>query len=198
MIFVPNAAGDIERYYLNTWVKLSEFGDKLFFIQYCDASKVTGEDDNGDYFELLLDEDYPYSVDYVLPHKSVFQWKDRAVMLQRIPARQYRRGLCSGNTQIVDCQTGERVVLSKNLLKAFVNKQRFSPFSAAFAAKSKMKSVALSPRMWFQRASGMVYIDFTQVAKYDYETKKITMIKPIFLPEIMQHMVDNNEHYEVI
>ena len=119
-------------------------------------------------------------------------------MLQRIPARQYRRGLCSGNTQIVSCYSGEKINMGIALLKAFVNKQRFSPFSAAFAAKSKLKSVALSPRMWFHRGQARVYIDFTPVAQYNYETKQLTILNKMFLPEIMQHMVDHNETYEVI
>jgi len=197
MMFTESNHNDIERYYHQTWVKLPEFGDKLFFIQNVYSNKVTGIDENGDYFELLLDDDYPYAVDYVLPHKAIFQWKDRAVMLQRIPARQYRRGLSTGNTQVVQCDDGERIALSTNLLKAFVEKQRFSPFSMAFNAKGKIRSIALSPRMWFQRSSGYICIDFQRVAKFDYETKKITMMRPIFRPEIMQHMIDNNEMYEV-
>lgn len=198
MIFTSSNASDIERYYYQTWIKLPEFGDKLFFVQNVSSEMVTGTDDNGDYFELLLSDEAPYPVEYVLPHKAIFQWKERAVMLQRIPARQYRRGLSSGNTKVVDCSTGESISLTTNLLKAFVSKQRFSPFSAAFAAKSKMKSVALSPRMWFHRSLGRVCVDFTPVAQYDYETKRLTMLLPIFLPEIMQHMVDNNELYEVV
>ena len=197
MDFVHSNWRDIQKYYENTYVKFSEFGDKLFYINYVDPNKVAGVDDENTAFELFLSDSAPYMVNYLLPHKAVFQWKDSVYLLQRIPARQYRRGLCSDNTMITNVATGTRLDIGFNSLKAFVGKPSYSSFSNAFNTKAKTKAVALSSRMSYLR-SGYILIDSHKIAQFDYNTKKILMLHKIFLPEIMQHMVDHNEHYEVI
>lgn len=197
MDFVHSNWRDIQKYYENTYVKFSEFGDKLFYINYVGPDKVAGVDDENTAFELFLSDSAPYTVNYLLPHKAVFQWKDSVYLLQRIPARQYRRGLCSDNTMITNVTTGTRLDIGFNSLKAFVGKPSYSSFSNAFNTKAKTKAVALSSRMSYLR-SGYILIDSHKIAQFDYNTKKILMLHKIFLPEIMQHMVDHNEHYEVI
>jgi hypothetical protein len=188
---------DIRKYYEHTYVKFNEFGDKLFYIAEVGPSIIRGIDDTQTDFELYLSDDAPYYLDYLLPHKAVFQYKDSVALLQRIPARQYRRGLCSDNTQILNVASGSKYDLGFPTLKAFVSKPSYASFSEAFNCKAKVKAVALSNRMTYMR-TGQILIDHTTVAHYDYTTKKITMARPIFLPEIMQHMVDHNEVYEVI
>ena len=197
MDFVHSNWRDIQKYYENTYVKFSEFGDKLFYINSVGSDKVAGVDDENTAFELFLSNSAPYMVNYLLPHKAVFQWKDSVYLLQRIPARQYRRGLCSDNTMITNVTTGTRLDIGFNSLKAFVGKPSYSSFSNAFNTKAKTKAVALSSRMSYLR-SGYILIDSHKIAQFDYNTKKILMLHKIFLPEIMQHMVDHNEHYEVI
>ena len=197
MDFVHSNWRDIQKYYENTYVKFSEFGDKLFYIQHVGPEKVSGTDDENTTFELYLSDAVPYTVNYLLPHKAVFQWKDSVFLLQRIPARQYRRGLCSDNTMITNIATGKGMDITFNSLKAFVSKPNYSSFSNAFNTKAKTKAIALSPRMSFLR-SGEILIDNKKIAQFDYTSKKILLLYKIFLPEIMQHMVDHNEHYEVV
>ena len=198
MEFTSSNYQDIDRYFQGTYVKFDEFGDRLFFIEQVTPTAVHGRDEDGTVFELALDNSIPYSVNYILPHKAVFQYKDNAHIMQRIPARQYRRGLCSNNCQVVNLGTGSKVELTFSLLKAFVTKQQYFSFHKAFNAKGKLKTVALSSRMSFLRPTGGIFVDMTQVATFDYETKKITMLYKEFLPEIMQHMVDHNDTYEVL
>ena len=197
MDFVHSNWRDIQKYYENTYVKFAEFGDKLFYIGYVGPDKVAGTDDENTAFELFLSDAVPYTVNYLLPHKAVFQWKDSVYLLQRIPARQYRRGLCSDNTMITNVATGTRLDIGFNSLKAFVGKPSYCSFNQAFTGKGKTKAVALSSRMTYLR-TGWILIDSHKVAQYDFNSKKIIMIHKIFLPEIMQHMVDHNEHYEVL
>jgi len=197
MEFISSNWRDIDKYYTGTYVKFNEYGDKLFHIDHVNPNVVEGEDDTGTNFQLFLSDSAPYTVNYLLPHKATFQWNDSVYMLQRIPARQYRRGLCSDNTQIINIATGSRVDISFKSLKAFVSKPMYSSFSAAFNSKAKTKAVALSPRLTYIR-SGLILVDQVRVASFDYNTKKIHMIHKIFLPEIMQHMMDHNETYEVV
>lgn len=197
MNFMSSNWRDIQKYYEGTYVKFTEFGDQLFYISHVRPDSISGIDDDDTAFEMYLSDDMPYVVDFTLPHKATFQWKDSVYLLQRIPARQYRRGLCSDNTMITNVATGTSVDVGFQSLKAFVSKPSYSSFSNAFNTKAKTKAVALSPRMTYLR-SGSILIDNKKIAVFDYDTKKISMIHKIFLPEIMQHMVDHNEHYEVI
>lgn len=197
MDFTSSNWRDIQKYYECTYVKFSEFGDRLFYIQQVRPDGISGIDDEQTAFEMYLSDAAPYTVNYLLPHKATFQWKDSVYLLQRIPARQYRRGLCSDNTMITNVATGVKIEIGFNSLKAFVSKPCYSSFSNAFNTKVKTKAIALSPRMTYLR-SGFILIDSHKVAQFDYTTKRILMIHKLFLPEIMQHMVDHNEQYEVI
>lgn len=197
MEFTSTVWRDIEKYFRHTYVKFDEYGDKLFYITEVSPEYVSGLDEEKTNFQLFLSDASPYTVNYILPHKAVFQYKDSVYSLQRIPARQYKRGLCEDNTQIVNVATGQKQELTFDILKAFVNKPQYSSFSAAFNTKIKTKAVALNSRMSFMR-TGAILVDSTQVAKYDYTTKKISINHKIFLPEIIQHMVDYNETYEVV
>lgn len=197
MEFTSSNWRDIQKYYEGTYVKFTEFGDRLFYIAQVRPEGISGIDDEDTAFELYLSDAYPYTVNYLLPHKATFQWKDSVYMLQRIPARQYRRGLCSDNTQITNVATGNNVDVNFQSLKAFVSKPSYSSFSNAFHSKAKTKAIALSPRMTYLR-TGWILIDNRKIAQFDYNSKKITLLYKIFLPEIMQHMLDHNEHYEVI
>jgi hypothetical protein len=197
MDFMSSNWRDIQKYYESTYVKFAEFGDKLFYIQRVREEMIQGIDDTDTAFELYLSDDHPYAVNYLLPHKATFQWKDSVYVLQRIPARQYRRGLCADNTMLTNVATGNNTDISFNALKAFVSKPQYSSFGQAFNSKEKTKAIALTNRMTYLR-TGYILFDQKRVASYDHDRKVIKMVHKIFLPEIMQHMVDHNEHYEVL
>ena len=81
MLFKSSNANDIEKYYYNTYIKFKEFGDRLFYIQGVTSEKVFGLDENDDYFELLLSDEAPYEVDYILPNKACFSYSDTVYQL---------------------------------------------------------------------------------------------------------------------
>lgn len=180
---------DINRYYRNTYVKFKETGDTLFYIRDVRPEGVRGTDENGTEFELCLNFDDPYEVDYVLPNKSYFQFAKRACLLQRIPAKQYRRGVCSDNVRITALtRTGglSDVNVTFDSLKAFVSKQAFPSLRTVLLQKSKPLSVALSPRFAYVPDMGVVYCDQTAVAQINRKDKTIMVLRPIFKPEIMK------------
>jgi hypothetical protein len=98
---------------------------------------------------------------------------------------------------LTNVATGNNTDISFNALKAFVSKPQYSSFGEAFNSKEKTKAIALTNRMTYLR-TGYILFDQKRVASYDHDRKVIKMVHKIFLPEIMQHMVDHNEHYEVL
>ena len=139
-------------------------------------------------------DDHPYEVDYVLPNKSFFQLSKSACLLQRIPAKQYRRGLCNENTRITRIgKTGNLVSLdlSFDVLKAFVSKQTFPSLATVLIKKAPI-SVALSPRFAYVPEISAILADLNIVAYVDKKEKKINMVHQIFKPEV-QELAKNTE-----
>jgi hypothetical protein len=194
---------DIERYFSQTWVKFHEFGDKMFFISNVKPSGLTGIDEDGVDFLLELHDDQPYNLEYVLPHKAVFQYGNRAVMMLRVPAKQYRRGLCSENTRCIYPDThgdgSSAIGITEKVLKAYTNKDKYCSFTEAFKTKKeKRTSIALSPRMLAVKKSGAIYVDTTHVATYNRELNSIIVIKPNFKEDMLRHVQAFNDDMEVV
>jgi len=184
MFFQQSNVPDIEKYFRNTFIKLKEFGDELFFVNHVGSCAVLGKDQSGEDFELILSDAMPYEVDYVLPSRSVFQSGNRVSMLQRIPARQYKRGLCSDNTQLVDVYTGEKLPVDMDTLVGFVNKPRYTTFDEIIRKKVG-KSVALNSRFSYHTADGSIRCDLKPIGLVETSTKTIKVNK-LFEPEIKQ------------
>lgn len=197
MLFTTSSAQDIDKYFRGSYVKFKEFDDRLFLIKDVSGRTVTGVDQDDQEFTLYLSNQHPYEVDYILPNRAVFQYKDKAVMLQRIPARQYKRGLCSDNTQILSLETGERLPVSFAVLKAFVTKQQYFTFAEAIRRKGKAKSFALNSRMSYFYSSNSIHVDAQPIGHYSKESKKL-FIHPLFVEDVRSQLKDNNETIEVI
>ena len=198
MIFNSSNYDDINRYYKNTYVKFKETGDTLYYIRSVHREVVRGTDETGTEFELWLSDDHPYEVDYILPNKSYFQYKKRACMLSRIPARQYQRGLSAGNTRIQAMSRSggvSNVELDFALLMGFVSKQQFPKIDRAVVNRAKEASIALSPRFAYVPDVKQIYADWVLVAEVNVEEKKIIVRHPIFLPELKE--LATNTEYKV-
>lgn len=191
MIFVPSSANDIERYYLHTYVKFQETGDRLFFIEGVSKHKVSGTCDDDTPFDLYLSDEFPYEVSYVLPNKSYFQVNEHAYLMERKPAKQYKRGLCGENVSISRHRGGTEFMncmIGFGLLKAFVAKQAFYTLKDAFLNADKKSSVAVSSRMMYVPKGGRLFIDKTQIATIrghkGTSAKTIELHQPIFREEV--------------
>jgi hypothetical protein len=187
MRFSSDNYEDIQRYYRSTYVKFQECGERLFYIRDVHHEIVRGTDEDGTEFELYLNHDDPYEVDYVLPNKSYFQFAKRACMLQRIPAKQYRRGICTENVRLTALtKTGglSNVELSFASLKAFVSKQAFPSIKTVLTMKNKPLSVAISPRFAFVPETGDIFADQLRVAVVNKKEQKITILQPVFRKEV--------------
>lgn len=194
MNFVPSTRQDIDKYFRGSYMKFTEYGDMLFHVNYIDAHEIRGTTEEGREFRLYLKEDCPYEVNYILPHKSFFQWKDQAYLLQRLPHRQWHRGCTAQNTGIFYLNPENGLPLSTTLtfenLRAYVNKQKFFTLSQALASNNV--SCALSKRMMFLCTNKTIYVDFIPVASVK-TGNKIEMIRPLFKEEIVSLLKETLE-----
>jgi hypothetical protein len=187
MLFSPETFEDIHRYYRHTYVKFPERGDELFYIRNVERNKLTGQHESGDEFELYYSNEKPYNVEFVLPRKSFFQHKNRAYLLQRIPAKQYNRGINANNTLIQSLNktgglTGHDIGF--DLLKAYVAKPAFPTFDKAVTSKGKLVSVAMSPRFAYVPETRGIFADHICVAFVDHPNHKVVVTHQVFMPEI--------------
>lgn len=184
MQFIPENRDDIGRYYRGTYVKFRETGDALFYVKHVGEDKVSGVGSEGTPFELLLHADFPYEVDYILPRKSYFQYGQYACLLQRIPAKQYQRGISEGNTVIQTLGNGNgQVGITFDSLGAFVAKQAFLSLSQALEEKDKT-SVVLSPRLGFICATRKIFADTKAIGQVKLKEKTIQSYHKLFRPEL--------------
>jgi hypothetical protein len=203
MQFTPANRNDIAKYYMHTFVKFKEHAiekqlnpDTLFLIEAVDHQKVSGKCETGDQFVIWLSETYPFEADYVLPHKSFFQLGDNAVLLERIPAQQYYRGLSPENTQMTylagAAVAPKKLPIEFDSLKSFVTKQSFYSLEGAIGA-DKINTCVLSPRMQYNRHTNFIYVDHIPVARVPNGGKVIHMIKNIFREEVEELLAAHGE-----
>ena len=191
MFFTSSNWQDIDKYYSGTYVKFKEHGDRLFYIKNVDPNSITGIDEDEQVFELYLHDSHPYEIDYILPSRAIFQYGKKVVMLQRNPARQYKRGLCSNNVRVIDLYTGDTMPIGFNVLKAFVNKQKYYSIDDAVKKKYKLNSYALSPRFSYHAGQCTFKVDTKTVGVYEHTSKKIGM-KPLFMDEFKALMSEHS------
>jgi hypothetical protein len=210
MQFTSANYDDVSKYYRNTFIKFKDTGDTLILVQHVDRYKLTGTTVTGDEVVVYLNDEDPFEVDYVLPHKSFFQHGKDALQLHRIPAKQYQRGLTSSNTAVSFLRmSNDGTPLVQNLpvgfevLGAFVQKQKFYSLLEAYHKKD-CNSYTLSPRMMYLKANRQVYVDFVPIAKVfsvkGEEKPTIQMLKPVFLPELKEllEQVDQSSMFKVL
>jgi len=192
MKFAPSTYADIRKYFDSTYVKFAELGEKLLYIQRIRDDCIIAADSNGDVYELILEETAPYEMTYTLPHRALFTHKGKAYMLQRIPARQYQRGINTANTQIISVPDGKKQSLSWELLDAFTNKQDYQSLADAVFGKfgKEVLAVPLSSRSMFDRRTQTIFFDRQGVASVEREGKKINVVS-LFREEIEDMMSDS-------
>lgn len=203
MKFTSDNHQDIQKYYNNTFIKIKETGDLLYLIQYVGRTEVRGVCETGAEFIIYLDNENPYEIDYVLPHKSYFQNGKDAYMLYRTPAKQYQRGLNGQNTNIVKMNKEgkfEQVKLDFTVLKAFVSKQPFFTLNNAIGKgkgpEGTNTSYVLTPRLAYNRILKKLFIDMTPVARVDVPSKRIFFDHPIFKQEVAAFLQQSGEHLD--
>lgn len=210
MKFCAENSKDIQKYFQGAFVKFpgmggvygdgsaaKDAGDIIHTVDHVTPNSIKGKRREGDEdvpYEFLLyseDEAPPPEVEFILPRKGFFNADSHAYMLYRIPARQYKRGVCNDNTAIVkltaDGSFNEQP-LDIKLLTAYVEKQAYRGF-----ASHGLSSYAVSRRIAVS-ASGMVFIDRVRVGSVDTSEKTITLSQILFQHEIERALVEHGQY----
>lgn len=191
MLFCSSNWKDIDRYYRNTWVKLPDTGDELYYISHVTTQEVKATTLSGEQTVIYLSDSHPYDLGYVLPHKSFFQHEEHACQLIRVPAQQYKRGVCSDNTTVavITSKGGRQSVdLTGDLLKAYVEKQAFKSLDNCLQMRGTLLSTPLSPRFAIGLPTtgtilGYITLDDELVATVN-KAGKIVPKYDVFIPEL--------------
>lgn len=192
MELVPSNVADIYKYYGDSYVKLPGFGDKLFLITKVNEDAIYFEDSNGKPGTITLHEDHPFLLDMVLPHKAMYQMGNYCFLLQRLPARQYNRGITEKNCRI--SALGEAGWTYKNTsfsaLEGYTNKPMYRPLHEVIETRWS-GSEALGARFAYLASNKGIYCDQKLVATVNVK-EKIILCHPILIPEIERFLLSTH------
>jgi hypothetical protein len=183
---------DVKKYYEKTWVKFPRLSqDQLWHIDrvnpdFCEVSSTNGD-------EALIDMNKGYEMDFVLPKRTIFQHGDKAVMLSRIPARMWKKGISKANTSFAILSTNGWTAgeFDPSLIEGFINKPSYFGVKEIIAEYTKPNpeklSMAFSPR-FAVNAKGGVYIDTVLVGRLQFlKAGPVLTVKKIFAPDLFSY-----------
>ena len=185
MIFHRDNYEDIRKYYSNTIIKLPELsGDRLWQIVSITPDEIKLHDVDG--MEIYMDLNDPYTVEYPLPARTVYQYGHRAALLVRKPAKQYYRGLSKDNTSLSVYRTDgtmSALVWGLETLQQFVDKPAYQDVHTI--NPEEQDSWALSKHIALT-SHGAIMVLNRCVGTVSFSDKTIKLQKPLFKQEVQQ------------
>lgn len=187
---------DVKKYYQGTWVKIEECGERIYTVdkvtsKYTDLSSPSrGEGD--DEAEIRIDMEVGYNLNYVIPKKTVYQYGERALLLQRVPARMWRKGMDAKNTEFLSLDekgNWKKTALATPVIEGFINKPSYySVEDALVGFDNALESAALTRRVTLTKGGG-VFIDTVYVGKLEkkglaFKAIYESNLAPLFPPSI--------------
>lgn len=100
----PHNTADLKKYFGGTFLMVPEVSTKkVFTLEHISGSGITLRDTvNGELGFISFEDGFEYDVVSPLVNKKQwFQYDNRAYLMQRIPARMWRKGICTENTQLL-------------------------------------------------------------------------------------------------
>lgn len=210
MKFCTENSKDIQKYFQGAFVKFPGMagvygdgsecvgaGDIIHTVEQVTSTMIRGKRREGDEdvpyeFNLYSEDDAPPpEVEFILPRKGFFNANGAAHMLYRIPARQYKRGVCSDNTAILKLTAGgnfDEQEVNIQVLTAYVEKQAYRGFG-----EHGLSSYAVSRRIAVA-ANNMIFIDRVRVGSVDFKDKAIVLGQPLFQQEIERALVEHGQY----
>ena len=185
MIFHRDNYEDIRKYYNHTIIKLPELSDdRLWQILSITPDEVKLQDVDG--MEIYMDLNDPYTVEYPLPSRTVYQHQDRAALLTRKPAKQYYRGLHKDNTQLAFYRNDGVLSLigwDIGVLQQFVDKPAYQDIYTINLEEGY--SWALSRHMAVARTGNIMVLNKC-VGIANFTEKTVLMQNQLFKPEVKE------------
>ena len=182
-----NSWKDIQKYYQGTWVHVdNESGEPvdvpaLLYVSSVDSSRIILDGPDGKHYGLHLSTGY--NINSPLPRKTVYQKNGEVLMLSRIPARMWKKGISTENTVLLKLLGGgwSGLSLSFKRLLEFMEPDPYKTFDQHDVTDASFS--AFSPRV--AMSYRQVYIDST-LAGYVENNKLVTRrmfkthLKPFF------------------
>ena len=215
MKFCSENAKDIQKYFQGAYIKFpglqgvfgdgksaADAGEIIHTVEHVTNDVIKGKRLEGKEsvpyeFFLYSEQDQPApEIEFILPKKSYFNdSQGQALMLFRIPARQYKRGVCSDNTSIVQLTaegTFEAYPLTVVTLTEYVGKQAYHKFAPPVGP-----SYAVTRRIAVAKC-GHIFIDRTKVGTIDYAANTIKLGRELFEPEIRKAMRQHGQAFNIV
>lgn len=180
MELLPSNSQDIRKYYCDSYVKLKEFGDQLFYITKVGNDAVFFNDKDRQEGVIYLHEQEPYTLLPSMPNKTMYQIGAFAYSMNRFPARQYSRGISTTNCRIFKLSPygWEAVEVNFSTLNGYVDKPAFP--TALDITNGHYASVALSNRFALSMSGG-IFCDQLQIGTYNID--RVFTLNRLFIME---------------
>lgn len=194
-----NNSGDFKQRYEHTfgWY-LGNETPLLVFIEYSDSEQVKFTDVKGNTFIAYANSDIQF--EFIPLNKGFFQLKDGSVvLLERIPARQWKRGISSSNTRVT--------AYSINTSNSGISINTTKPFGLTlellneiFSSDYKLPNKFIRDKLVLSDAFAIIghYIYVWSIKIGDYKNKVITLYTDLFLQEITDVVKRNTHEFEVL
>lgn len=200
MKFCAENAKDIDKYFRGSYMKFPALaGDAVHFIDRVEGEAVKGkvlqEGEKVPFVFHLYSSSVsePPEIEFILPKKSYFNTPQGACLLYRIPARQYRKGVCTDNTCIQLLHSATSFApqdISFDLLTLYVGKQAFEKFAERTISYAVSKRMAVS-------AAGVLFLDQTRIGSINYQKNQIQVNQQLFVPEVQAVLRTHKQDFEV-
>lgn len=177
---------DVKKYFEETYIKYAPLGEGVFYVENVTDSSVQLRTQSGESHMLSFSQ--PFVLDYILPHKACFQYKKYAVLLQRRPARMWKKGLTTKNCFLASLQ--DRLWLNTevdfNSYLGFINKPSYINYFDALSGfkEGSLISAALSPRISMDYSKD-IYVDTVKIGHVAPSLRKVK-VHPLFIDEVQQ------------
>lgn len=189
-------ASDIQKYYEGSYVKLREFGDRVFLIHKVNKDGVYFQDSSAEEGVIHLHDSSPYNLDMVLPNKALYQLGNFCYSLARIPARQYSRGITQQNCQVrkLTSDGWGNVPISFPVLQGYMSKPTYRPL--AEVVETCKQSEALTDRFAYQALGKKIWCDNRVVGTINKDLKTVACDK--LLEREVLKLIGTLKDYKVI
>lgn len=195
MICTPLNYQDVNKYYQNTFVVIPEYDpQKLLVLRKADSVYLWFQDPlTNEEGGLSFKDHNNYHLSFHLPKKMLFQHKENAFMLRRIPARMWRKGIAGENSQLLAYSSnGDLVKLSLQPEFLTVMLSGGDPVpNVSEIDWTKMVSVALSNRIALVK-NGSLMVDDCKIGNLNFKSNTAMVLAPFknhverFMPKNMK------------
>jgi hypothetical protein len=200
--FTSGGQADFQQRYLNTYGFFRTNGKKILSrIRQVGPKEIQFYTKDGATYTLLVDHGDEVGFEFITPRAS---WYNTAqgvpLLVRRVAARQYSRGICEKNTSIHSLN-GQAPVNFETLEQIFDSHVSFlAAYKAAMRDKPAGAGVALSKAFVLDLNRKRVYAFENEIGTYSYKEGlySVQLYNPLFSIEVVDAFKRNNMKVELV